>query len=132
MDDELLHQVRITTGATSATLAIDDRDISKQVKGYQLSQVAGAAPVLVLQMAAHLQEDFEGLAHVVIGDPPDPGPAAAAFFGAIDAGELERNVLNRHDLMDGGPNELTRAMLQLLQEWARGEWNREVTDAVPQ
>ncbi|MER5661727.1 hypothetical protein [Streptomyces mirabilis] len=131
MDDDLLHQVRITTGATYATLAIDDCDISKQVRGYQLSKVAGAAPVLVLQMAAHV-EDFEGLAHVVIADPPDPGPAAAAFLGAIDAGELERNVLNRHDLMDGGPNELTRAMLQLLQEWARGEWNREVTDAVPQ
>ncbi|MEU3340410.1 hypothetical protein [Streptomyces sp. NPDC006668] len=132
MDDDELHQVRITTGQASATLSLGGRDISKQVSGYQLSQVAGAAPVLVLQMAAHVRENFEGLAHVVIGDPPDPGPAAAAFLGAIDAGELERSVLNRHDLMDGGPNELTRALLQLLQEWARGEWNREVTDAVPQ
>ena len=131
MDDEL-HQVRITTNHTTATLALDGRDISKQVSGYQLSQRAGTAPVLVLQMSPLVKEDFEGLAHVVIGDPPDPGPAAAAFLSAIDAGELERNVLNRHDLMDGGPNELTRAMLQLLQEWARGEWKREVADAVPQ
>ncbi|MFH8772014.1 hypothetical protein [Streptomyces sp. NPDC017958] len=131
MDDDL-HQVRITTDPRAATLALDGRDISKQVRGYQLSQVAGMPPLLVLQMSQLVKNDFEGLAHVVVGDPPDPGPAAAAFLDAIDAGELERQALNRHDLMDGGPNELTRAMLQLLQEWARGEWKREVADGVPQ
>ncbi|MGW2700828.1 hypothetical protein [Streptomyces sp. NPDC001340] len=131
MDDEL-HQVRITTAPSAATLALDGRDISKQVRGYQLSQVAGMPPLLVLQMSQLVKNDFEGLTHVVLGDPPDPGPAAAAFLGAIDASELERHVLNRHDLMDGGPHELTRAMLQLLQEWARGEWKREVADGVPQ
>ncbi|GHE80196.1 hypothetical protein GCM10014715_39470 [Streptomyces spiralis] len=131
MDDEL-HQVRISASHATATLALDGRDISKQVRGYQLSQAAGAPPVLVLQMSQLVKDDFEGLARVVIGDPPDPGPAAAAFLAAIDAGELERQVLARHDLMDGGPNELTRAMLRLLQEWARGEWKREVADGVPQ
>ncbi|MER6075910.1 hypothetical protein ABT187_45635 [Streptomyces sp. NPDC001817] len=89
-----LRQVRITADQTTATLAVDGRDISKQVSGYQLSQVAGMAPMLVLQMSPLVKEDFEGLAHVVIGDPPAPGPAAAAFLGAIDAGELERRVLN--------------------------------------
>ncbi|MEU6511889.1 hypothetical protein [Streptomyces sp. NPDC046942] len=131
MDDEL-HRVRITVDQTTATLALDGRDVSTQVSGYQLSQAAGMAPVLILQMSSLVEEDFEDLAHVVIGDPPDPGPAAAAFLGAIDAGELERQVLSRHDLMDGGPNELTRAILLLLQEWARGEWRREIADGVPQ
>lgn len=65
---------------------------------------------------------FEGAARVVVGVPPDPGPAAAAFLGAIDAGQLEKAVLARHDLMDGGPHELTRAMLALLKEWALGQW----------
>ncbi|MEU3787587.1 hypothetical protein [Streptomyces sp900129855] len=131
MDDEL-HKVRITAEQASAALALDGRDITDQVTGYQLSQRPGMPPVLVLQLSPLVKNDFEGLAHVVVGDPPDPGPAAAAFLSAIDAGELQRQVLNRHDLMNGGPNELTRAMLQLLQEWARGEWTREVADGVPQ
>ncbi|MFI5799065.1 hypothetical protein [Streptomyces sp. NPDC051677] len=129
MDDEL-HQVRISAEQATAALALDGRDITDQVTGYHLSQQAGVPPVLVLQLSPLVKNDFEGLAHVVVGDPPDPGPAAAAFLGALDAGELERHVLNRHDLMGGGPNELTRAMLQLLQEWARGEWAREVADGV--
>ncbi|WP_055713155.1 hypothetical protein [Streptomyces torulosus] len=65
---------------------------------------------------------FEGLAHVVIGDRPDPGPAAAAFLSVISPAELEKAALARHDLMDGQPHELTRAMLALLREWALGQW----------
>lgn len=41
-------------------------------------------------------------------------------------------MLARHDLLDGGSNELTRAMLRLLQEWASGRWKQEVADAVTQ
>ncbi|MFF4504831.1 hypothetical protein [Streptomyces sp. NPDC001401] len=132
MDDEQLRQVRITADQAASTVVLDGRDISRQISGYQLSQRTGLPAVLVLYLSPLAKDDFEGLAHVVVGDPPDPGPAAAAFLGAIDAGELERHVLARYDLMDGGPNELTRAMLQLLQEWAQGKWSSEVTDAVPQ
>ena len=130
MDDEQLRQVRITADQAAGTVVLDGRDISTEVNGYQLSQRAGLPAVLVLYLSPLAKDDFEGLAHVVVGEAPDPGPAAAAFLGAIDAGELERQVLARHDLMDGGPHELTRAMLQLLQEWAQGKFEPEVADAV--
>jgi hypothetical protein len=131
MDDEQLRQVRITADQAAGTVILDGRDISGQVSEYQLTQRAGLPAMLVLYLSPLVKDDFEGLAHVVVGDPPDPGPAAAAFLGALDAGELERQVLARHDLMDGGPHEMTRAMLRLLQEWAQGKWSPEVTDAVP-
>ncbi|MFE4421309.1 hypothetical protein [Streptomyces sp. NPDC056817] len=121
MDDQL-HQVQITASQVSGSVALDGRDISKVVSGYSLSQQAGKPAELLLFLNARAKDDFEGLARVVVGVPPDPGPAAAAFLSAIDAGELEKHVLSRHDLMDGGPNELTRAMLRLLQEWASGGW----------
>ncbi|MET8956712.1 hypothetical protein ACWEQN_35835 [Streptomyces sp. NPDC004129] len=131
MDDQL-RQVRITAEHATGTVALDGRDISKQVSAYELRQEAGQPAELVLLLSPLVKDDFEGLARVVVGVPPDPGPAAAGFLSAIDAGELERHVLTRHDLMDGGPNGLTRAMLRLLQEWASGGWKSEVADAVPQ
>ncbi|MFD7769855.1 hypothetical protein [Streptomyces sp. NPDC059787] len=131
MDDEL-RQVRISANHATGTVVMDGRDISKSVAGYELRQVAGQPAQLVLFLSRLVKDDFEGLAHVVVGDPPDPGPSAAAFLGALDAGELERQVLSRHDLMDGGPNELTRAMLRLLQEWALGQWSQEAAGGVPQ
>ncbi|MGW0952838.1 hypothetical protein [Streptomyces sp. NPDC002545] len=120
--DAQLHQVQITASQVSGSVALDGRDISKVVSGYSLSQQAGKPAELLLFLNARAKDDFEGLARVAVGVPPDPGPAAAAFLGAIDAGELEKHVLSRHDLMDGGPHELTRAMLRLLQEWASGGW----------
>ncbi|MFD5753827.1 hypothetical protein ACFWIZ_00780 [Streptomyces sp. NPDC127044] len=132
MDDQL-RQVRITADQATGTVALDGRDISSHISGYSLRQNAREPAELVLFLSSMTKDDFEGLAHVVVGVPPDPGPAAAAFLSAIDAGELERHVLARHDLMDGGPNELTRAMLRLLSEWALGGWQaQEVADAVPQ
>ncbi|MFJ3248459.1 hypothetical protein [Streptomyces sp. NPDC086782] len=121
MDDQL-HQVQITAGQVTGSVALDGRDISKVVSGYSLSQQAGKPAELLLFLSPLSKDTFEGLARIVVGVPPDPGPAAAAFLGAIDAGELEKSVLSRHDLMDGGPNELTRAMLRLLSEWASGGW----------
>ncbi|WP_073947568.1 hypothetical protein [Streptomyces kebangsaanensis] len=121
MDDQL-HQVRITANQATATLALDGRNISKMVSGYSLSQQRGETAEVLLFLSPRVTNEFEGLARVAVGVPPDPGPAAAAFLSAIDAGELEKTVLSRHDLMDGGPNELTRAMLRLLQEWAAGQW----------
>ena len=125
MDDEL-QQVRITAAHATGTVALDGRDISTKVTGYELRQYAGEPAELMLRLSPLVKDEFDGLARVVVGVDPDPGPAAAAFLSAIDAGELERHVLARYDLMDGGPNELTRAMLRLLQEWASGQWKPEV------
>ncbi|MFE2578867.1 hypothetical protein [Streptomyces sp. NPDC059378] len=130
MDDQL-RGFRITASQAIGLVALDGRDISKQVSGYSLRQQAGQPAELVLFLTPLGKDEFEGLARVAVGVPPDPGPAAAAFLSAIDAGELERHALSRHDLMDGSPNELTRAMLRLLQEWASGRWQPEVADAVP-
>jgi hypothetical protein len=127
MDDEL-HKVRITADQTvGTTVALDGRDISKKVTGYELRRHAGGPAELLLFLSPLVKDEFDGLARVVVGVAPDPGPAAAAFLSAIDASELERYALNRHDLMDGGPNEYTRAMLRLLQEWASGRWKPEVS-----
>jgi hypothetical protein len=126
MDDHL-RQVRITAEHASGSVALDGRDISSKVSGFSLSQRAGQPAELLLFLSPLVKDDFEGLARVVVGVLPDPGPAAAAFLSAIDAGELERSALSRHDLMDGGPHELTRAMLRLLQDWAAGRWAPEVT-----
>jgi hypothetical protein len=125
MDDQL-RQVSITAESTNGTVALDGRDISRQVSGYELRHQAGQPAELLLYLSPLVKDEFKGLARVVVGVPPDPGPAAAAFLSAIDAGELERSALSRHDLMDGGPNELTRAMLRLLQDWAAGRWAPEV------
>jgi hypothetical protein len=120
MDDDQLRAVRITADQAAGTVLLDGRDISQSVTGYSLSQRAGHHAALVLQLDPRVKDEFGGLARVLVGVAPDPGPAAAAFLGAIDPGELERAALARHDLMDGGPHELTRAMLVQLQEWARG------------
>ncbi|WP_033819789.1 hypothetical protein [Kitasatospora sp. MBT63] len=121
LPDEPSH-VRIVADGPHARLEIDGRDVASQVRAYTLSHRAGELPELALLLRPTASDGWEGLARVSIGEPPDPGPAAAAFLGAMDAGELERTVLNRHDLMDGGPGEYTRALLMQLQEWAVGKW----------
>ncbi|MFI6948023.1 hypothetical protein [Streptomyces sp. NPDC050422] len=83
-------------------MALDSRDISSQVSGHDLRHRAGRPAELVLFLSPPIKDEFDGLARVVVGVPPDPGPAAAAFLSAINAGELERNTLARYDLLDGG------------------------------
>ncbi|MFF3493733.1 hypothetical protein ACFYWS_20540 [Streptomyces sp. NPDC002795] len=119
MDDQL-RRVRIAAQPLGATITLGDHDISGLVSGYQLTQSAKQPAELVLQLAQSARIEFDGLARVAVGVAPDPGPAAAAFLSAIDAGELERSALARHDLLDGGAHEFTRAMLKLLVEWASG------------
>jgi hypothetical protein len=119
-----VHRVRIEPGYDRAVIAVDGHNLANHLNGYSLHQEAGKPPELVLSLSPSASCDtiLDGLARVTVGEPPDPGPAAAAFLDGIDARELERTVLARHDLLDGGPHELTRAMLVQLQEWARGEW----------
>lgn len=126
MDDQL-RRVRITAEGAAGSVALDGRDISQRVTGYDLRQRAGQPAELVLFLSPLVKDEFDGLAHVVVGVPPEPGPAAAQFLCAIDPGELERHVLARHDLMDGGAHELPRALLRLLTEWAAGKWQPEAT-----
>ena len=118
MADEPRH-VRITADGVMGTVAIDGNDISHAVQGYNLEHHHGAAPLLILYTAPHRGLDFEGYAHIAVGDQTDPGETIAAFLGSIDPAALERAALNRDDL-DGTSNELTRAMLAQLADIAQG------------
>ncbi|MXM62156.1 hypothetical protein GR925_01490 [Streptomyces sp. HUCO-GS316] len=124
VEDEPL-SVRVTGRGRAAVIEISGHDVSQDLAAYALTQQAGDVPRMVIELSpkATATGVFEGLAHVVIGDPPDTGPAAADFLSAISPAELEKAALGRHDLMDGRPHELTRAMLALLREWALGQWD---------
>ncbi|MCX5328129.1 hypothetical protein [Streptomyces sp. NBC_00140] len=116
--------MRVTGQGHTAVVEIGGHDVSRDLSAYSLSHRTGDVPQMVIELSPRSTSTgvFEGLAHVAIGDPPDPGPAAAAFLSAISPAELEKAALDRHDLMDGRPHELTRAMLALLREWALGQW----------
>ncbi|GGY12877.1 hypothetical protein [Streptomyces djakartensis] len=117
--------MRVTGQGHTAVVEIDGHDVSRDLSAYSLAHRAGHVPQMVIELSPRSTATgvFKGLAHVVIGDPPDPGPAAAAFLSVISPAELEKAALDRHDLMDGRPHELTRAMLALLREWALGQWD---------
>ncbi|MFI6054078.1 hypothetical protein ACIBCO_28805 [Streptomyces violascens] len=125
-----LRRVRINPEGKTMVVELDGVDISRDVSAYAVQQVAGEPAHVVLHLSAQAGMAVDGLAHVEVGLPPDPGPAAAQFLSSLDGRELERVVLARHDLLDGRPHELGRGMLRLLTEWARGEWaGWESTDA---
>lgn len=113
-------QVRITTDGTRAHLEVDGHDLSRLLHGYTLEQHAGQPPMLILH--AHTDQAgvaFEGLAHVVVGDDPDPADTITGFLASLDAATLERAALERDD-MAGGRYDVTRAILAQLADWARG------------
>ncbi|MEW1719729.1 hypothetical protein [Streptomyces sp. NPDC093109] len=116
-----LYRVRIVPRGRMALVELDGVDVSRDVTAYFVQQVVGEGPQVVLHLAGTAGAAFEGVARVAVGEPPDSGPAAVAFLEAIDARQLEQAVLARHDLLDGQPHELTRGMLKLLMEWARGD-----------
>ncbi|WP_380282095.1 hypothetical protein [Kitasatospora purpeofusca] len=116
-----LRHVRIQAAGPTTRLEIDGHDIAEHVAPYQLQHTAGFAPELQLVLRPAADPAFEGEACVVVGSAPDSGPAAAAFLAALDPAETERAVLARHDLFDGEPHELTRALLLQLTEWALGK-----------
>lgn len=112
-------QVSITAGPASAQIVLDGVDVSKDVAGYQVQQQAGQTPMVVL----FPQSDavvFEGMATVAVAEQAPPGEAIAAFLGGIDPAALDAKVLDGADL-DGGPHELTAAMLKQLAAWALGK-----------
>lgn len=113
--------VRISTTLKGAKVEIDGVDMSLNLRGYTLEHRANEAPLLVLYTSGHASPTvFEGYAHVVVGDAPDPGPAIADFLRSVDAAALERAALERDDL-DGSRHELTRAMLAQLADYALGK-----------
>lgn len=119
MADEPRH-VRIAADGVMGSVAVDGTDISKSLQGYNLEHRVGSAPLLVLYTAPHRGLDFDGLAHVAVGDQQDPGDTVAAFLQNVDPAALSRAALNRDDL-DGTPHELTRAMLMTLADMALGK-----------
>ncbi|MFC1415434.1 hypothetical protein [Streptacidiphilus cavernicola] len=124
MDDQDQRRVRIAADGRTAKVEVDGHDIAPLISGIRLEHWAGKPPELTLAVSpvAVADEVFTGMARVTVGEQPEPGPAAAVFLAAVDAGELERTALARVDLLDGGQHEMTRAMLTVLGEWARGQW----------
>ncbi|MEV7357068.1 hypothetical protein [Kitasatospora sp. NPDC091276] len=123
--------VRIQATGPTARLEIDGQGLADQVRSYELRHAVGQFPELQLLLRPTADPEWEGAARVVVGeDPdPDPGPAAVAFLAALDpvdpvetveTAETERALLARHDLLDGGAHEFTRALLTELGEWALG------------
>lgn len=114
-------QVRIASDGIRPTLHIDGTEFTNIVHGYSLQQQAGQPPLLVLHANLHRQAmEFDGMAHVVIGDQPDPAQAIADFVRSLDPKTLEQAALNRDDCGDERYG-LTRAMLAQIAEWALGK-----------
>ncbi|MEU6475331.1 hypothetical protein ABZ858_00300 [Streptomyces sp. NPDC047017] len=119
-----LQQVKVTADGSKASILIDGVDYSRVVSGYTIHHQAGQAADVVIQLAkGRTCPDFDGHARVAVGVPYEPGPAAAAFLSAMDAGLLEKAALARPDL-DGGQHGFTKAVLAQLQQWARGEFDQ--------
>ncbi|WP_406210322.1 hypothetical protein OH807_40450 [Kitasatospora sp. NBC_01560] len=116
-----LPRARIQASGPAAVLEINGRNISDQVREYQPRHAAGQPPEVLLLLKPSDDTDFDGVARVLVGEDPAPGPAAARFLAALDDAEVERAVLARHDLLDGAPHEFARALLTQLAEWASGK-----------
>ncbi|WP_329492528.1 hypothetical protein OG618_37175 (plasmid) [Kitasatospora sp. NBC_01246] len=111
----------ITADGVVGTVHLDGQDVSKLVRGYGLRHFVGEPPEAVLYLAkGRVSSLFDGLVRVVVADEqPDTGEAVATFLAGIDPDLLANAVLRRTDL-DGGRNELTRAALRQLIDWAQG------------
>lgn len=118
-ESDTLWPVVITTDGVLAKVVVDGADLSHVLSGYQVEHRAGQAPLLVLFATPTAGMALDGLAQVAVATEEPPGEAIAAFLRGIDPGALSRAALNRDDL-DGGPNELTAAMLATLADWAQG------------
>lgn len=122
-------QVKVTAVGGRASVQVDGVDCTSLVSGYTIHHRSGEPAELVVQLPpGTVDSSFEGDARVFVGVPYEPGPAAARFLSAIDAGLLEKAALARPEL--GGPHGYTAAVLAQLRQWANGEVDQEETDGL--
>lgn len=120
-----LRHVQVASGGVGARVRIDGLEVSAAVRSVVVQAAIGEITTAVVELFAGADTGspevalFDGLARVVVGEPPEMGPDVARFLGEIDAGELERAALNRPEVNDG-THGLTKAMLAQLVEWANG------------
>lgn len=118
------HHVQFTAPAgEKPTVLIDGREVQDHLHGIQIVADALSGTRVALEVPPHRLDEvcFDGIARVTIDQyADDPGPAAAVFLSAIDAGELEKAALNRLDL-GAEEHATTAAILRQLVEWANGE-----------
>jgi hypothetical protein len=113
-------QVLIAVNALGrGAVSVDGHDLSSMVKAVHLSTAVNDLTEVVLEITPAHGALFDGYARVMVGEAPEPGPAAAAFLAAIDPKLLEQAALNRPDL-DNDEHGLTKAMLRQLIDWANG------------
>jgi hypothetical protein len=111
--------VSVVGDALSAKVLLDDVDVSAHVTGYTIEQRTLQPPVVILYAHATGGATFDGMAHVAVAEQADPGEAIAGFLASIDPAALAKAALQRD--LDGSSNELTKAMLEQLADWAQGK-----------
>lgn len=107
-------------GGQKVTLA--GQDISDHLSGVEISMTGGvpyADVLLHVNPARAMHPEIDVLARVVVAAEPDIGVAVTRFLTAIDPQSLQDAALNRPDL-GRGPQDLTKAMITQLIEWANG------------
>lgn len=82
-DDSDLHEVLIRACGNRTEIQVDGAPADpRAVVAYTVSQRCSVPPQIVLYLSENTETVLDGLAHVAVADPPDPGPAAAAFLEA--------------------------------------------------
>ncbi|MFC8008659.1 hypothetical protein [Streptomyces cinereoruber] len=116
-----VHSVRIDAQPGHANILLDNAPLpADQITGYVLEHsITNALPTLLLHTRQPGHVQWQGLARVAVVEQVDPGPVIADFLRAINPAALDQAALGRDDL-DGSPNELTKAMLAQLIDWAEG------------
>lgn len=110
--------VTVTGDGLTTRVALDDDDISRHVQGVNIEHRAGQAPIVVFHAHPNAGATFDGLARVAVADQANPTEVIVTFLVGIDPAALERAALQRD--LDGSRNELTKAMLDQLVDWAQG------------
>ncbi|MER6844850.1 hypothetical protein [Streptomyces platensis] len=112
------HSVRIDAQPGSASIRIDDQEISEYVLGYTIQHdIRAALPQMVIHTRQPAGTLFDAFAQVVVAADAPPAETIKAFLRAINPIELEQAALDRDDLGDER-YDLTRAMLAQLTAWA--------------
>jgi len=110
------YRMLLTPGGSR--VEINDHDVSDYVSSVNVEHNPQGVPTVTLS-GAGLSTEIQGEGVVRIIEPPeDEGIPAGAFLAAIDAEELDREVLNGASLGSPGGAE---AYLEVLRKWASGE-----------